>query len=147
MQYCPYETGLAMKSRGNRKKVDKKQALKRASGNALRLRQATDQRVASALRAVREGASVSRAARENGLSFRTLRRRADDALLQDRAGARIRATKDDHLPRHLLIAGSHGPREIEVRGLKAAREFARYQAAVNRFLRGDGNALAEWHGK
>lgn len=32
-------------------------------------------------------------------------------------------------------------------GLKAASDFARYQAAINRFLRGDRNALADWHGK
>jgi hypothetical protein len=37
-----------------------------------------------------------------------------------------------------------GPREIEVRGSEAASEVARYKAAVNRFLRGDRNALADW---
>jgi hypothetical protein len=37
--------------------------------------------------------------------------------------------------------------EIEVRGSKVASEFAKYKAAVNRFLRGERNALADWHGK
>lgn len=137
-----------MKRRSSRKQVDKKRTTRRrASENSLRPRQAIEQRVASAVRAVRGGASVSRAARENGLSFRTLRRRAGDALVQDRPGARIRAAKNDSLPRYLLIPGVHGPTEVEVRGAKTAREFAQYQAAVNRFLRGDRNALADWHGK
>src|SRR5277367_2698783 len=32
-------------------------------------------------------------------------------------------------------------------GSKEASEIARYKAAVNRFLAGDTNALAPWHGK
>jgi hypothetical protein len=49
--------------------------------------------------------------------------------------------------RYLVIPGPEGPREISVRGSKAASEFAKYKAAVNRLLRGDGNALIDWHGK
>jgi len=115
--------------------------------NGMSHKQATQQRVASVLRAMRHGTPMSRAAREHHVSVRTIRRYASDALVQVRPGGRISATKNDSLPRHLLIPGTHGPREIEARGLKAARQFARYQAAVNRFLRGDRNALAEWHGK
>lgn len=96
---------------------------------------------------MRRGASLSRASRENGVSPRTIRRYAGAALVQDRPGGRIRATKADRLIRYLVIAGPDGPREIAVRGSKTASEFAKYKGAVNRFLRGDGDALAEWHGK
>jgi hypothetical protein len=45
------------------------------------------------------------------------------------------------------IPGPFGPVEIKVRGLKQATDAARYDAAVNRYLRGDLDALAPWHGK
>lgn len=105
------------------------------------------ERSLKALSAMRRGASISRAGRENGVTPRTIKRYVGSALVQDRPGGRIRATKTDRLVRYLQIPGVHGPIEIEVRGSKAAREFARYKAAVNRFLRGDRNALADWHGK
>ncbi len=96
---------------------------------------------------MRHGASISRAARNNGVTPRTIKRYAGSALIQDRPGGRIRATKNDRLVRYLEIPGANGPVEIRVRGSKAANEAARYKAAVNRFLRGDRDALAEWHGK
>jgi len=96
---------------------------------------------------MRNGASISRAARENGVTLRTIKRYAGAALLQERPGGRIRATDSDRLVRYLQIPGPNGPREISVRGSKAASEVANYKAAVNRFLRGDRNALAKWRGK
>jgi hypothetical protein len=96
---------------------------------------------------MRHGASISRAARDNGVAPRTIKRYAGSALVQDRPGGRIRATKSDRLVRYLQIPGPDGPIEISVRGSKAAREVARYKGAVNRFLGGDRNALADWHGK
>jgi hypothetical protein len=101
----------------------------------------------SALRAMRHGTSASRAARENGVSLRTLKQYAGGALVQDRPGGRFRATKSDRLVRYLQIPGPHGPVEIKVRGSRAASEVARYKSAVNRFLGGDRHALAKWHGK
>jgi len=109
--------------------------------------QSSREHVLDAISAMRRGASLSRASRENGVSPRTIRRYAGAALVQDRPGGRIRATKADRLIRYLVIAGPDGPREIAVRGSKTASEFAKYKGAVNRFLRGDGDALAEWHGK
>ncbi len=97
--------------------------------------------------AMRRGSSLSVAARENGVTARTIRKYAGSALMQDRPGARIRATKSDRLVRYLQIPGLDGPREITVRGSKRASEFANYKAAVNRLLRGDRNAMAPWHGK
>ena len=107
----------------------------------------TRDRVLSTLSAMRRGATLSRAARENGVTPRTVRRYAGTALVQDRPGGRIRATKADSLIRYLVIPGPDGPREISVRGSKTAIEFAKYKAAVNRFLRGDPDAMADWHGK
>jgi hypothetical protein len=104
-------------------------------------------RALRALADVKHGASASRAARDNRLSLRTLKQYAGAALVQDRPGGRFRATKSDRLVRHLQIPGPHGPVEINVRGSRVASEVARYKAAVNRFLGGDRNALAEWRGK
>ena len=70
------------------------------------------------------------------------------ALVQDRPGGRIRATKSDRLVRYVQIPGPFGPVEIEVRGSKQASDAAKYDAAVKQnFLRGDLKALAPWHGK
>ncbi len=67
--------------------------------------------------------------------------------MQSHPGGRIRATKSDRLVRYLQIPGPNGPIEISIRGSKAAREVAKYKAAINRVLRGDRNALAAWRGK
>ena len=96
---------------------------------------------------MRQGDTVSKAARDNGVTVRTVKRYVASALVQDRPGARIRATKSDRLVRYLQIPGSDGPRDITVRGSKAASKFANYKAAVNRLLRGDRHALDRWHGK
>jgi hypothetical protein len=104
-------------------------------------------RALRALSAMRQGASISKAGRENGVTPRTIKRYAGSALVQDRPGGRIRATKSDRLVRYLQIPGNDGPRDVNVRGSKAASEFANYKAAINRLLRGDRNAMAPWHGK
>jgi hypothetical protein len=109
--------------------------------------QSARDRAFSALSSMRHGSSLSRAARENGVTVRTIQRYVGRALLQSRRGGRIRAAKTDRLVRYLQIPGPNGPQEIKVRGSKTATEVAKYKAAVNRFLRGDRNALARWHGK
>ena len=100
-----------------------------------------------ALRDMRQGASPYQAARNNGVTVRTIKKYVGSALLQDRPGGRIRATKSDRYVRYLQIPGLHGPIEITAHGSKEASEVARYKAAVNRFLGGDVGALAPWHGK
>jgi hypothetical protein len=104
-------------------------------------------RALHALAQMRHGASISRAARDNGVTVRTMKRYVGSALSQDRRGARIRATKSDRLVRYLEIPGLHGPIEITAHGSKEATEVAKYKSAVNRLLGGDPNALASWHGK
>jgi hypothetical protein len=100
-----------------------------------------------ALAEMRHGTSFSRAARDNGISVRTFKKYVGSALLQDRPGQRIRATKSDRFVRYLQIPGLRGPVEIRAQGSKEGSEVARYRVAVNRFLRGDVNALTPWRGK
>lgn len=104
-------------------------------------------RALKALAAMRHGDTLSRAARDNGVTIRSVKRYVGSALLQDRPGGRIRARKSDRLVRYLQIPGPDGPRDVTVRGLKAAREFANYKAAINRLLRGDRHAMARWDGR
>jgi hypothetical protein len=96
---------------------------------------------------MRRGDSLSKAARDNGVTIRTIKRYVGSALVQDRPRGRIRATNSDRLARYLQTAGPDGPREIRVRGSKAASQFAQYQAAINRLLRGDRDAMSKWHGR
>jgi hypothetical protein len=100
-----------------------------------------------ALTAMRQGASIARAAKENGITPRTMKRYVGAALHQDRPGGRIRARKSDRLPRYMQLPGADGPIDITARGSKQASEISRYKAAVNRFLAGNANALAPWRGK
>lgn len=100
-----------------------------------------------ALADMRRGASPSQAARDNGVTLRTIKKYVGSALLQDRPGGRIRATKSDRLVRYLQIPGLYGPVEMRAHGSKEATQVAKYKAAVNRFLGGDLNALVPWHGK
>jgi hypothetical protein len=105
------------------------------------------ERALKALWSIRQGDSLSKAARDNGVTARTIKRYAGSALVQDRPGGRIRATKSDRLVRYLQIPGPNGPRDVNARGSKVAAEFAKYKAAVNRLLAGDRDALKDWHGK
>lgn len=97
--------------------------------------------------AMRQSDALSKAARDNGVTVRTVKRYLGSVLVQERPGARIRARKSDRLVRYLQIPGAEGPRDIRARGSKEASEFASYKAAVNRLLRGDRNAMVAWQGK
>jgi|SRR5271166_450320 len=108
---------------------------------------AARERSIRALWDMRHGASPAQAARDNSVTTRTIKKYVGGALLQDRPGGRIRATKSDRLVRYVQIPGPSGPIEIRVRGSKQATDAAKYDAAVNRFLRGDLKALAPWHGR
>ncbi|MGA2857503.1 MAG: hypothetical protein ABSE40_11570 [Candidatus Sulfotelmatobacter sp.] len=109
--------------------------------------EAARERSLKALWAMRRGDTLSKAARDNGVTPRTVRKYIGAALLQDRPGGRIRAKKSDRLVRYLQIPGPHGPRDVTARGSKAASEFANYKAVVNRLLRGDRHAMDKWHGR
>lgn len=106
------------------------------------------ERALKALWSVRQGDSLSKAARDNGVTIRAVKRYVGSALVQDRPGGRIRATKSDRLVRYLQIPGRDGqPHDINVRGSKAASEVAAYKADINRLLRGDRHAMDKWHGR
>ena len=105
------------------------------------------ERALKALAAMRRGDTLSRVARDNGVTIRTIKRYVGSALVQLRPGARIRAKKSDRLVRYLQIPGPDGPRDVTVRGSKAASRFANYKADINRLLRGDRDAMTRWHGK
>jgi hypothetical protein len=107
----------------------------------------TRKRAFRALADMRGGTSYSQAIHNNGITDRKMKLHVGSQIVQTRRGGRIWATKSDRLVRYLQIPGPHGPIDITVRGSKAAREVAKYKSAVNRFLSGDRNALAEWHGK
>jgi hypothetical protein len=97
---------------------------------------------------MRHGATLSRAARDNGVTIRTIKRYAGSALVQDRPGGRIRATKSDRLVRYLQIRGPDGPKGVTVHGSKAASQLGRYMSAVGKYLRsGDTDALSKFKGK
>ncbi len=104
-------------------------------------------RALHALADMRHGSASAQAARDNGVTVRTIKKYVGRALLQDRPGGRIRASKSDRLVRYLQIPGLHGSIEIKAHGSKEASKVARYKTAVNRFLSGDRHALAPWHGK
>jgi len=148
---------MARKQRA-RRKVARSKASSNARNNKTRFRSTVPSKLSErsfsardralhALADMRHGASISRAARENGVTARTVKRYAGSALRQNRPGGRIQVTKSDRLVRYLQIPGPNGPIEITAHGSKEASDAARYKAAVNRFLRGDRNALAPWHGK
>ena len=129
--------GMRMKKR----RVQRKQRWSKSSQKVT-----PDERLFGALRAMQHGASASRAARENGISLRTLKRNAGEALVQDHPGGRFRVKKNDPLLRPLQVPGKRGPVNIDV-GLRTARKFAKYKADVNRALAGDRKALVKWQGK
>jgi hypothetical protein len=104
-------------------------------------------RALHALADMRHGASPQQAARNNGVTVRTIKKYVGSALAQDRPGGRLRVSKSDRLVRYVQIPGLHGPKEIPARGKPRASDASKYDAAVNRYLRGDLKALAPWHGK
>lgn len=121
--------------------------LKRKSGRLSSRSFLARNRSLSALVDMRHGALISQAAHDNRVSQRTIKRYVGSALIQDRPGGRIRATKSDRLVRYLQIPSPVGPIDITDHGSKEATAAAKYKAAVNRFLGGDLKALAPWHGK
>jgi hypothetical protein len=134
-------------SRARKSKQPTARTSKRANNQPTHRSGAARERSLKALWAMRQGDTLTKAARDNGVTTRTIKRYVGSALVQDRTGGRIRATKSDRLVRYLQIAGADGPRDVTARGSKEASKFANYKAAINRLLRGDRDALASWHGK
>jgi hypothetical protein len=136
------ETEMPRTNRAHRKQ--------RAVGKSRRIERdnAARDRALKALWAMRQGDSLWKAARDNGVTRRTIKRYVGSALIQDRPGGRVRAKKSDRLVRYLQIPGNDGrPKDITAPGSKAASEVASYKADINRLLRGDVHAMDKWRGK
>jgi hypothetical protein len=94
-----------------------------------------------------EKASLQRAARELGVSPRTVKRWAGSAL-QKRGSGKWIAKNSDTLLRVLTIPASDGTRELAVRGSKQATLLAEYWNAVHRYLQtGDASRLRKFEGQ
>jgi DNA-binding CsgD family transcriptional regulator len=102
-----------------------------------------------ALNAIRHGASLSEAAKSEGVSQRTILKYVGSALRQDHVGGRIRALSNDRFTRHLQIPGPDGlPVQVTAKGSKEATELAAYVSARATFLRtGDESVLRRFEGK
>lgn len=100
-----------------------------------------------ALAEARQGVPLRQALRDNGVTLRTFKKYLGSEIRQGRPGGRIGVTKTDRRVRYLQLPGLHGPIDVDARGWREARGAARYKAAINRFLRGDLKALAQWKGK
>jgi hypothetical protein len=85
-----------------------------------------------------EKTSLQKAAKEKGVSPRTVKRWAGSALQQRTSGKWV-AKKSDRLLREMKIPTSEGPRVILLRGSRQASKLARYSTAVQRYLE-TGNA-------
>ena len=93
-----------------------------------------------------EGASLSRASHEEGISPATVLRHAKSALRKTSQG-RYTARKSDRLLRALVIPSPEGLAEIATLDSRAATLVGEYWNAVNGFLEtGDETALARFRG-
>jgi hypothetical protein len=91
--------------------------------------------------------SLQQAAREIGISPRTVLRWAGSAL-QKNARGRYTAKPSDQLLRVLMVPTPDGPSEIAIRGSRKAKEIGEYWNAVHRLLEtGDESALQKFEGK
>src|SRR5437773_234430 len=95
MRDCVQREAQMKRSKTKRKQGHGKRTRSRFASRLSRRSQSARERVLDAISAMRRGASLSRAARQNGVTSRTIRRYAGTALVQDRPGGRIRATKAD----------------------------------------------------
>jgi len=103
--------------------------------------------VTGVLAKMRSGLSLSRAAKEAGVSPRTVTRLGATALKKGSNG-RYEAKPKDRLFRVLKVPTTDGSREIGVRGSKQATLLGEYWAAVHKYLAtGETAGLTRFHGK
>jgi hypothetical protein len=94
-----------------------------------------------------DGISLNRAAREIGISPRTVVRWAKSALRKNRAG-RFVAKKTDRLMRVLKALTPEGQRDIAVTDSRQASSLAEYWDAVQKYLEsGDTSGLQKFRGR
>jgi len=102
--------------------------------------------------------SFSKAAQQEHVSIRTLRRYVGSAFKQDRAGGRIQVSTSDRFVRYLQIPvlDANGNQILKrVVGSKEASQWGQFQRDVNRLLaahtkaerRAAIRAMGKWHGR
>jgi hypothetical protein len=105
------------------------------------------QRSLAVLARVRRGEPLSRAARSERTTSRTVRKHVGKQFKRDSSG-RYRATRGDTLRRDLNVLGFDGYEPVVVRSSKQAHLAAEHLVAVGRFLRtGDSEWLKPFTGK
>src|SRR5437764_7813803 len=120
MRYLPFAGANRMRKTKLDNKAGRRKGPTKTSLTALSARsQEARERALRALSSMRRGDSLSRAARENGVTARTVQRYVGGALVRNRRGGRIRATKSDRLTRYLQIPGNEGPKGVNVRDSSA----------------------------
>lgn len=93
------------------------------------------------------GVSLRKAAKEIGVSPRTVIRHAESALKKD-PGGRYAAKPSDRIVRPLRVPSAEGPQDITVRGLREASRLSRYWTALHRYYEtGDTSDLRTFTGQ
>jgi hypothetical protein len=93
----------------------------------------------------RQGLSLTKAARQNHISPKTLRKIIEPAL--KRKGRGFVPTASDKLLRVMILPTAEGRIEVGVRSARTAKRIAEYDAAVKRFIHtGDASALEGFQG-
>jgi len=90
--------------------------------------------------------SLTHAAKLQGVKRETVKKYCSSALKQSHGT--YRATKSDRYAETLYIPDAHGNSvAVNTRSSKDREELGRYLRDLGRYLRGNRNALAQWHGK
>jgi hypothetical protein len=126
------------------KRISNKRALMALSPGEQELRRRS-LRVISGMRENRK-LGLNEAAKQEGVSPRTVHSYADDAL--EKRGGRWRAKPADRIYRPMIVYSDGKVVEVDVRGSRKASELGAYHAAVSVFLAtGDEEALRPFEGR
>ncbi len=90
--------------------------------------------------------SLTHAARLQGVKPETVRKYFPSGL--KKKDGRLRATANDRYTATLYVPDAYGNSvAVHTRSSKEREALSRYLRDLGRYLRGDRNALADWHGK
>jgi hypothetical protein len=90
--------------------------------------------------------SLARAAKLEGVKPETVKKHFSSALRK--SGGKFRATKSDRFVETLYLPDAHGNAvPVLTRSSKERNQASAYLRDLGRYLRGQKDALAKWHGK
>jgi len=90
--------------------------------------------------------SLTHAAKLEGVKPETVKRYLPSALKKE--NGKFRATKSDRYAATLYVPDAHGNSvAVKTHSSKDRKALGQYLRDLGRYLRGDRNALAAWHGK